>query len=198
MAGDPSELEWAIETLVKNYDRYAGKGGGCCCRRRKRGISKSDFRKMLSHQLNHMLTVRGRWAVGLWGTVGTGWGGPVADMPSGKGCPRHRVPNYLVIQVCERSTWCLLQNCGGGKNVATCGTNYCTVRATSKTGERCPIAQSALMFNNHHRGAHTDVLPCQAQGSQFLEWWGRTRGRNMAGTGKEGGPGRASWPFGIA
>ncbi|XP_026580475.1 protein S100-A16 [Pseudonaja textilis] len=53
VTGDSSELEWAIQTLVKNYDKYSGKG--CCCRRR-RGISKSDFRKMLSHELNHMLT----------------------------------------------------------------------------------------------------------------------------------------------
>ncbi|XP_053133935.1 protein S100-A16 [Hemicordylus capensis] len=53
MAGDPSELEWAIDTLVKNYNKYSGKG--CCCRKRN-GISKKDFRKMLSHQLNHMLT----------------------------------------------------------------------------------------------------------------------------------------------
>ncbi|KAM3825190.1 protein S100-A16 isoform 1-T1 [Vipera latastei] len=53
VTGDSSELEWAIQTLVKNYEKYSGKG--CCCRRR-RGISKSDFRKMLSHELNHMLT----------------------------------------------------------------------------------------------------------------------------------------------
>uniref|UniRef100_A0A8C6XQT4 Protein S100 n=1 Tax=Naja naja TaxID=35670 RepID=A0A8C6XQT4_NAJNA len=53
VTGDSSELEWAIQTLVKNYDKYSGKG--CCCRKR-RGISKSDFRKMLSHELNHMLT----------------------------------------------------------------------------------------------------------------------------------------------
>uniref|UniRef100_A0ABM5F3X5 Protein S100 n=2 Tax=Pogona vitticeps TaxID=103695 RepID=A0ABM5F3X5_9SAUR len=55
MGGDPSELEWAIQTLVKNYDKYAGKRGCCCCKRR-RGISKKGFRKMLSHELNHMLT----------------------------------------------------------------------------------------------------------------------------------------------
>ncbi|XP_063001742.1 protein S100-A16-like [Elgaria multicarinata webbii] len=55
MSGDPSELEWAIETLVKNYEKYS-RSGGCCCRKRPRGISKKHFRKMLSHQLNHMLT----------------------------------------------------------------------------------------------------------------------------------------------
>ncbi|KAJ7307300.1 hypothetical protein JRQ81_009306 [Phrynocephalus forsythii] len=55
MGGDPSELEWAIQTLVKNYDKYAGKRSCCCCKRR-RGINKKDFRKMLSHELNHMLT----------------------------------------------------------------------------------------------------------------------------------------------
>ncbi|KAM6435655.1 protein S100-A16 isoform 1-T1 [Liasis olivaceus] len=53
VAGDSSELEWAIQTLVKNYDKYAGKG--CCCRKR-RGIRKCDFRKMLKRELNHMLT----------------------------------------------------------------------------------------------------------------------------------------------
>ncbi|CAI5798391.1 protein S100-A16-like isoform X1 [Podarcis raffonei] len=53
MGGDPSELEWAIQTLSKNYDKYAGKG--CCCSK-KRGISQGGFRKMLKHELNHMLT----------------------------------------------------------------------------------------------------------------------------------------------
>ncbi|XP_048365978.1 protein S100-A16 [Sphaerodactylus townsendi] len=56
MIGDPSELEWAVQTLVKNYDKYASKGGCCCCCKRQRGITKGGFRKMLTHELNHMLT----------------------------------------------------------------------------------------------------------------------------------------------
>ncbi|XP_062821079.1 protein S100-A16 isoform X2 [Anolis carolinensis] len=55
MACDPSELEWAIQTLVKNYERYASRGCCCCCKRRQ-GITKKSFRKMLNHELNHMLT----------------------------------------------------------------------------------------------------------------------------------------------
>ncbi|KAL8184590.1 UNVERIFIED_CONTAM: hypothetical protein K2H54_021344 [Gekko kuhli] len=52
MAAQLSELEGAIETLVKNYDKYASKG---FCRR-KRGINKGSFQKMLSQELHHMLT----------------------------------------------------------------------------------------------------------------------------------------------
>lgn len=55
-AGDCSELEWAIDTLVKNYNKYSKRG--CCLTKKRNGISKNDFRKMLSNQLNHMLTVR--------------------------------------------------------------------------------------------------------------------------------------------
>ncbi|XP_054843032.1 protein S100-A16-like isoform X1 [Eublepharis macularius] len=56
MTSDPSELEWAIQTLVKNYDKYSSRGGCCCCCKKQRGISKGGFRKMLTHELNHMLT----------------------------------------------------------------------------------------------------------------------------------------------
>nr|XP_056709491.1 protein S100-A16-like [Euleptes europaea] len=51
MAGELSELEEAIETLVKNYDKYASKG----FRWWKRGISKDNFQKMLSQELHHAL-----------------------------------------------------------------------------------------------------------------------------------------------
>uniref|UniRef100_A0A452J328 Protein S100 n=2 Tax=Gopherus agassizii TaxID=38772 RepID=A0A452J328_9SAUR len=54
MSGESSELEWALHVLVKNYDKYAS---GCC--KRPRRISKKDFRKMLSRELNHMLTDTG-------------------------------------------------------------------------------------------------------------------------------------------
>ncbi|XP_063002323.1 protein S100-A16-like [Elgaria multicarinata webbii] len=52
-AGDPSELEWAIQTLVKNYENYASKA---LLSRKENGISQKHFRTMLSHELNHMLT----------------------------------------------------------------------------------------------------------------------------------------------
>ncbi|XP_060116774.1 protein S100-A16-like [Heteronotia binoei] len=52
MAAELSELEKAIETLVKTYDKYATRGFF----RRKRGISKGSFQKMLSEELHHMLT----------------------------------------------------------------------------------------------------------------------------------------------
>ncbi|XP_054839170.1 protein S100-A16-like [Eublepharis macularius] len=52
MAGELTELEMAIETLVKNYDKYASKG--FCWR--KHGIGKGNFQKMLSQELHHMLT----------------------------------------------------------------------------------------------------------------------------------------------
>ncbi|XP_064355233.1 protein S100-A16 [Dromaius novaehollandiae] len=51
-----TELEWAVQALVKNFDKYSS---GCCCRRRPRRITKKDFRKMLSRELNHMLTDTG-------------------------------------------------------------------------------------------------------------------------------------------
>ncbi|XP_077177069.1 protein S100-A16-like isoform X2 [Paroedura picta] len=52
MAAELSELEEAIEVLVKNYDKYASRG---FCRRR-RGIGKGNFQKMVSQELQHMLT----------------------------------------------------------------------------------------------------------------------------------------------
>uniref|UniRef100_A0A7M4F4S0 Protein S100 n=1 Tax=Crocodylus porosus TaxID=8502 RepID=A0A7M4F4S0_CROPO len=51
-------LKCAVEMLVKNFEKYAG-GGGCCCRKQPRRISKKDFRKMLTRELNHMLTDTG-------------------------------------------------------------------------------------------------------------------------------------------
>ncbi|CAM2108356.1 protein S100-A16 isoform X2 [Caretta caretta] len=54
MSGNSSELEWALQVLVKNFDKYAS---GCC--KKPRRISKKDFRKMLSRELNHMLTDTG-------------------------------------------------------------------------------------------------------------------------------------------
>lgn len=51
---DCTELEWAIQVLVNNFDKYSSR---CCCRKPRR-ISKKDFRRMLSCELNHMLTVR--------------------------------------------------------------------------------------------------------------------------------------------
>ncbi|XP_019412264.1 PREDICTED: protein S100-A16 [Crocodylus porosus] len=53
-----TDLECAVEMLVKNFEKYAG-GGGCCCRKQPRRISKKDFRKMLTRELNHMLTDTG-------------------------------------------------------------------------------------------------------------------------------------------
>ncbi|KAM9169213.1 S10AG protein, partial [Asarcornis scutulata] len=52
---DCTELEWAIQVLVNNFDKYSSR---CCCRKPRR-ISKKDFRKMLSCELNHMLTDTG-------------------------------------------------------------------------------------------------------------------------------------------
>ena len=49
-----TELEWAVQVLVNNCDKYSSR----CCSRKQRRISKKDFRKMLSRELNHMLTVR--------------------------------------------------------------------------------------------------------------------------------------------
>ncbi|KAI6072975.1 Protein S100-A16 [Aix galericulata] len=51
---DCTELEWAIQVLVNNFDKYSSR---CCCRKPRR-ISKKDFRKMLSCELNHMLTLQ--------------------------------------------------------------------------------------------------------------------------------------------
>ncbi|XP_010725600.1 protein S100-A16 isoform X1 [Meleagris gallopavo] len=50
-----TELEWAVQVLVNNFDKYSSR---CCCRKPRR-ISKKDFRKMLSCELNHMLTDTG-------------------------------------------------------------------------------------------------------------------------------------------
>ena len=50
-----TELEWAVQVLVNNFDKYSSHR--CCCKKPRR-ISKKDFRKMLSCELNHMLTVR--------------------------------------------------------------------------------------------------------------------------------------------
>ncbi|XP_020666416.1 protein S100-A16 [Pogona vitticeps] len=51
--GEPSELESAIETLVKTYDKHAERGLAFWQERR---IRKKAFRKMLNQELNHMLT----------------------------------------------------------------------------------------------------------------------------------------------
>ncbi|XP_009960304.1 PREDICTED: protein S100-A16-like, partial [Leptosomus discolor] len=48
-----TELEWAVQVLVNNFDKYSSHR--CCCKKPRR-ISKKDFRKMLSCELNHMLT----------------------------------------------------------------------------------------------------------------------------------------------
>ena len=59
-----TELEWAVQVLVNNFDKYTSRR--CCCKKPRR-ISKKDFRKMLSCELNHMLTVRlGRVGPGDW------------------------------------------------------------------------------------------------------------------------------------
>ena len=50
-----TELEWAVQVLVNNFDKYSSRR--CCCKKPRR-ISKKEFRKMLSCELNHMLTVR--------------------------------------------------------------------------------------------------------------------------------------------
>lgn len=50
-----TELEWAVQVLVNNFDKYSSHR--CCCKKPRR-ITKKEFRKMLSHELNHMLTVR--------------------------------------------------------------------------------------------------------------------------------------------
>ncbi|KFP09130.1 Protein S100-A16, partial [Egretta garzetta] len=42
--------------LVTNFDKYSSRH--CCCKKPRR-ISKKDFRKMLSCELNHMLTDTG-------------------------------------------------------------------------------------------------------------------------------------------
>ncbi|XP_048366021.1 protein S100-A16-like [Sphaerodactylus townsendi] len=51
MASELTELEEAIGTLVKNYDKYATRGFFS----RKRGISKDSFQKMVSQELHHAL-----------------------------------------------------------------------------------------------------------------------------------------------
>ncbi|XP_027525315.1 protein S100-A16 isoform X1 [Corapipo altera] len=51
-----TELEWAVQVLVNNFDKYSSR---CCCCKKPRRISKKDFRKMLSRELNHMLTDTG-------------------------------------------------------------------------------------------------------------------------------------------
>ncbi|XP_059727050.1 protein S100-A16 isoform X1 [Haemorhous mexicanus] len=51
-----TELEWAVQVLVNNFDKYSSR---CCCCKNPRRISKKDFRKMLSRELNHMLTDTG-------------------------------------------------------------------------------------------------------------------------------------------
>lgn len=53
MASNCSELESAIQMLVETFDKYAGKD---LLGRRRSAISKSNFRKMLSCELHHMLT----------------------------------------------------------------------------------------------------------------------------------------------
>lgn len=52
--GECTDLEWAVQVLVNNFDKYSSR---CCCCKNPRRISKKDFRKMLSRELNHMLTV---------------------------------------------------------------------------------------------------------------------------------------------
>uniref|UniRef100_A0A8C3DC58 S100 calcium binding protein A16 n=3 Tax=Corvus moneduloides TaxID=1196302 RepID=A0A8C3DC58_CORMO len=54
--GECTELEWAVQVLVNNFDKYSSR---CCCCKNPRRISKKDFRKMLSCELNHMLTDTG-------------------------------------------------------------------------------------------------------------------------------------------
>ncbi|NXE00723.1 S10AG protein, partial [Chaetorhynchus papuensis] len=54
--GECTELEWAVQVLVNNFDKYSSR---CCCCKNPRRISKKDFRKMLSRELNHMLTDTG-------------------------------------------------------------------------------------------------------------------------------------------
>ncbi|NXW91525.1 S10AG protein, partial [Alopecoenas beccarii] len=51
-----TELEWAVQVLVNNFEKYSSHR--CCCKKPRR-ITKKEFRKMLSHELNHMLTDTG-------------------------------------------------------------------------------------------------------------------------------------------
>ncbi|KAJ6656947.1 hypothetical protein lerEdw1_002948 [Lerista edwardsae] len=53
MAAKPGELESALQTLVEMFDKYAGKD---LVGRRRRAIGRSNFRKLLSCELHHMLT----------------------------------------------------------------------------------------------------------------------------------------------
>lgn len=74
--GECTDLEWAVQVLVNNFDKYSSR---CCCCKNPRRISKKDFRKMLSRELNHMLTVRR-------GVLGSGPGsGSGAGSVSGSG-----------------------------------------------------------------------------------------------------------------
>lgn len=59
--GECTDLEWAVQVLVNNFDKYSSR---CCCCKNPRRISKKDFRKMLSRELNHMLTVSSSPALG--------------------------------------------------------------------------------------------------------------------------------------
>lgn len=77
-----TELEWAVQVLVNNFDKYSSR---CCCCKKPRRISKKDFRKMLSCELNHMLTVR----PGLAGPGGS------APPPAGTGSPHPASPTGL-------------------------------------------------------------------------------------------------------
>ncbi|KAM6309263.1 S10AG protein, partial [Podargus strigoides] len=55
---DSTELEQAILALVNNFEKYSSRR--CCCKKQQqRRISKKGFRKMLSCELNHMLTDTG-------------------------------------------------------------------------------------------------------------------------------------------
>lgn len=71
--GECTELEWAVQVLVNNFDKYSSR---CCCCKNPRRISKKDFRKMLSRELNHMLT------------VSAGAAGPGSRSSPARGCPR--------------------------------------------------------------------------------------------------------------
>ncbi|XP_058015808.1 protein S100-A16-like [Ahaetulla prasina] len=53
MEGTNSALEEAIETIVKCYNKYSSKKYIVAG---KVGIKKSEFKKMLQNELNHILT----------------------------------------------------------------------------------------------------------------------------------------------
>lgn len=66
MAASPRELESALQTLVETFYKYAGKD---LMGRQRRAIGRNNFRKLLSCELHHMLTVSGE----LSGAGGAQW-----------------------------------------------------------------------------------------------------------------------------